>query len=145
MSRGVLSCYRPVADEREVTASHVELSPDDWMRLLRLAHTDKTAAFEAYARHSRGTHGQVYSSDLHQLGVYVDGYHDVLDAADAPRSSEMISELYVPRDRLTDFMQACRDDFRAHGVESITAPSASSRRTRRPCCRGPAARTRASW
>ena len=119
MSRGVLSCYRPVADEREVTASHVELSPEDWLRLLRLAHVDKAAAFEAYARHYRGTHAQVYSSDLHQLGVYVDGYHDELDEVGAPRSSEMISELYVPRDRLTDFMQACKDDFREHAVDFI--------------------------
>ena len=31
----------------------------------------------------------------------------------------MITELYVPRDRLADFMAAVGDDFRAHGVDVI--------------------------
>lgn len=119
MNQGVLSCYRPVSDEREVTAARVELGTDDWLKLLRLAHEDKASAFELYARHYRATHGQVYSSDLHQLGVYVDGYHDELDEAGDVACSEMISELYVPRERLTDFMQACSRDFRDHDVDFI--------------------------
>lgn len=119
MNQGVLSCYRPVSDDREVTASRVELAPDDWLRLLRLAHTDKASAFELYARHYHATHGQIYCSDLHQLGVYVDGYHDTMTEDDGVTCSEMISELYVPRDRLTDFMQACRQDFRTHNVDFI--------------------------
>jgi FAD/FMN-containing dehydrogenase len=119
MNQGVLSCYRPVADEREVTASRVELAPEDWLKLLGLAHRDKSSAFELYARHYRKTHGQVYNSDMHQLGVYVNGYHDELAEPDGTPSSEMISELYVPRDRLNDFMQACKRDFRDHSVDFI--------------------------
>jgi FAD/FMN-containing dehydrogenase len=119
MNHGVLSCYRQVADDREVTASRVELAPDDWLRLLHLAHSDKASAFEHYARHYRGTHGQVYLSDEHQLGVYVEGYHDSLDREQDVPASEMISELYVPRDRLTDFMATCKRDFREHSVDFI--------------------------
>jgi FAD/FMN-containing dehydrogenase len=121
MNRGVLSCYRPVADDRPITADAVELSQADWERLLVLAHRDKSSAFEAYATHYRKTHGQVYRSDLHQLGVYVDSYHPRVDAAlgEGVAGSEMITELYVPRDRLTDFMGACRRDFRRHEVDFI--------------------------
>jgi hypothetical protein len=117
----VLSCYRPVADERPITAAPVELAASDWEKLLLLAHVDKGEAFEAYAEHYRRTHGQVYRSDLLQLGVYVDAYHPKVDAAlgDGVPASEMISEAYVPRDRLTDFMRVCRRDFREHEVDFI--------------------------
>jgi len=115
LNEGILSAYLPVADDVPVTASAVELRPEDWHQLLALAHTDKTRAFEVYADHYRATHGQVYWSDLHQLGVYVDGYHDRLGAS----ASEMITEVFLPRDTLIDFMAACRDDFRTHAVELI--------------------------
>jgi FAD/FMN-containing dehydrogenase len=121
MNRGVLSCYRPVGDDRPLTDEPVELAPSDWERLLVLAHADKGTAFAAYASHYRKTHGQVYRSDLMQLGVYVDGYHGKVDQAlrSAAAGSEMITEAYVPRDGLTDFMRACRRDFRAHDVDFI--------------------------
>jgi hypothetical protein len=61
------------------------------------------------------TDGQVYWSGLHQLGVYVDGCHERLGAS----ASEMITEVFLPRDRLIDFMAACRDDFRTHAVELV--------------------------
>jgi FAD/FMN-containing dehydrogenase len=115
LSRGVRSAYLPVADDVPVTASPAELGAEQWQRLLALAHTDKVRAFDVYAAHYRATHGQVYWSDLHQLGVYVDGYHDRLDRS----ASEMITEVYLPRAGLIDFMAACRDDFRTHDVELI--------------------------
>jgi FAD/FMN-containing dehydrogenase len=51
----------------------------------------------------------------------VDDYHPRLDARlGAPcAGSEMITEANVPRERLTDFMEACREDFRQHAVEFI--------------------------
>lgn len=115
----MLSCYRPIHGESEPMPDPVELRPEMWKHLLRLAHVDKASAFELYAGHYRATHGQVYASDLHQLGTYVEGYHEEIDAATGVPGSEMISELYVPRDRLTDFMQVCRSDFREHGVDFI--------------------------
>ena len=75
LSRGVFSCYRPVEDA-SVPAGQRVLSADEWRALLRLAHTDKTAAFELYAAHYLATSGQLYASDRHQLAQYVDGYHD---------------------------------------------------------------------
>lgn len=115
LDQGVLSTYRPVGDDVPVTVDRVELSPDRWRALLVLAHQDRARAFQVYTDHYRATHGQVYWSDLQQLGVYVDGYHDQLGAA----ASEMITEVFVPWDRLVDFMTACRRDFRTHAVELI--------------------------
>ena len=95
--------------------ANVELAPDDWRRLLLLAHTDKSRAFQEYARHYLATDGQTYWSDTHQLGVYLDNYHAEIDRATgaACRCSEMISELYVPPDRIADFLQAAQMTLRS--------------------------------
>ena len=118
---GVFSCYRPVEREQPPPAGQRELSLEDWIRLITLAHTDKKLAFELYSEHYLATSGQLYYSDRHQLADYLDGYHCRLDAAlgAAHPATEMISELYVPRDRLADFMAAAAEDFRAHNVDVI--------------------------
>ena len=83
-----------------------------------LAHTEKGARS---AEHYLATSGQLYYSDAHQLADYEDGYHVALDAflGSPHRATEMISELYVPRDRLADFMADVADDFRRNEVEAI--------------------------
>jgi len=121
LRRGVFSCYRPVVHDGPLPAGQRALSRDDWTRLIALAHTDKPKAFDLYAEHYLATTGQLYDSDLHQLADYEDGYHRGLDERlGVPhRATEMISELYVPRDRLADFMADVGDDFRRHGVDVI--------------------------
>jgi FAD/FMN-containing dehydrogenase len=121
LRRGVFSCYRPVPAETPIPAGQRALVREDWQRLLWFAHADKTRAFEEYARHYLATSGQIYWSDLHQLTDYVDGYHEALDAiaGAAVPATEMISELYVPRESLADFMAAVADDFRRNDVDVI--------------------------
>ena len=121
LSRGVFSCYRPVEHEGPLPQDQRALTRDDWRRLLVLTHTDKRSAFEQYTAHYLATTGQLYYSDAHQLGDYEDGYHRALDAhlGSPHRATEMISELYVPRDRLADFMADVADDFRRSGVDVI--------------------------
>jgi FAD/FMN-containing dehydrogenase len=121
LRRGVFSCYRPVDPDTPIPAGQRALAREDWQRLLWFAHADKTRAFEEYARHYLATSGQIYWSDLHQLADYVDGYHEALDtiAGAAVPATEMISELYVPRERLADFMAAVADDFRGNGADVI--------------------------
>jgi FAD/FMN-containing dehydrogenase len=118
---GVFSCYRPVRQEQPPPAGQRELGLDDWIRLITLAHTDKKLAFRHYSEHYLATSGQRYYSDRHQLADYLDGYHARLDEVlgAAHPATEMISELYVPRDRLADFMAAAAKDFRAHHVDVI--------------------------
>jgi FAD/FMN-containing dehydrogenase len=122
LRKGVFSCYKPVMDESPVPQQHRELSPDDWRRLLYLAHTDQRSAFEVYSSHYLSTNGQMYWSDTHQLSVYLDDYHNELDArlgGGEGRGSEMITEVYVPREKLLAFMQTVREDFRAHNADLI--------------------------
>ncbi len=121
LRRGVFSCYRPVPDATLIPAGQRALSREEWAQLLLLTHTGKAEAFERYSAHYLKTSGQIYLSDAHQYGEYVEGYHvelDRLTGAEHP-GSEMITEIYVPRDRLVDFMRDVADDFRANGVDVI--------------------------
>lgn len=121
LRRGVFSCYRPVDPKTPLSESPRELSPDDWRRLLRLAHAAPSRAFEAYASHYLATSGQVYWSDTHQLSVYLPDYHAALDREQgvAGRASEMISEVYVPRSALAAFLDDAARVLRGHRVPVI--------------------------
>jgi FAD/FMN-containing dehydrogenase len=121
LRRGVFSCYRPVEHDGPLPDGQRALTRDDWRRLIVLAHTEKGRAFELYAEHYLATSGQLYYTDAHQLADYENGYHVALDAflGSPDRATEMISELYVPRDRLADFMADVADDFRRNDVEAI--------------------------
>ena len=70
-------------------------------------------AFNEFADFYLQSSGQIYWSDTHQLSVYLDDYHERLDTAlQAPvPGSEMITELYVPRESLVSFMDDVRRDF----------------------------------
>jgi FAD/FMN-containing dehydrogenase len=121
LRRGVFSCYRPVEHAEAPPEGQRALSTDDWQRLIHLAHTDKTRAWELYSTHYLATSGQLYYSDAHQLADYTDGYHRALDErlGSTDAATEMITEIYVPRDRLGDFMAAVAEDFRTHDVSLI--------------------------
>ena len=121
LQAGVFSCYRPVAIDVPIPDAQRSLAPHEWRRLLRLAHTCKSQAFAEYARYYMATDGQLYWSDTHQLADYPDGYHDDLDRelGAAVKGSEMITELYVPRPALPEFMRSVRADARQHGADII--------------------------
>jgi FAD/FMN-containing dehydrogenase len=114
LRRGVFSCYRPVDDATVVPDGQRELGAEDWGRLLYLSHADKARAFAEYAAYYLSTDGQLYWSDTHQLGFYLDDYHAALDRrlGASTRATEMISEVYVPRKALAAFLEAVAEDFR---------------------------------
>lgn len=114
LRKGVFSCYQPIHDGAVMPEGQRELDAEDWMRLLFLAHEEKSRAFEAYSSYYLSTHGQYYWSDSHQLAEYLDDYHRELDArlGASGCGTEMISELYVPRHRLVAFMDAARASLR---------------------------------
>jgi FAD/FMN-containing dehydrogenase len=121
LHRGIFSCYMPADPDTPIPSAQRALSENDWRRLLRYAHADKAAAWDGYSKHYLATSGQVYWSDTHQLSTYIDGYHEDLDRelGAAHRCSEIITEIYVPRARLGDFLAAAADDFRRHNVDCI--------------------------
>ena len=121
LSTGVFSCYRPAPDDTPMPAGQRALSLEDWRGLLYLAHASKSEAFARYAEHYLATSGQIYYSDGHQMSEYIDDYHVELDRVlgATQRATEMISELYVPRDRLADFVADVAQDFRRTGADVI--------------------------
>ena len=122
LRRGVMACYEPVGEDFEVSDASADLDREDWLALLRLAHLDKRAAFQRYSEHYLATHGRVYWSDTMQLSTYIPSYAEFLAdvrAGEGPDESLMITELYVPPDRLPAFMAAARRVLRESGVEDI--------------------------
>src|ERR1700730_5788403 len=121
LHKGVFSCYRPVSVETPISAVQKQLSDENWRQLLYLAHTDGAKAFERYADYYLSTNGQVYWSDLHQLSVYPNNYHQEIDQKiHAPHpASEIITEINVPRSMLKDFFDEVREDFRTNRVNLI--------------------------
>ncbi|MGC4047438.1 MAG: FAD-binding oxidoreductase [Armatimonas sp.] len=121
--RGVFSCYRPVSDsdQGKTPAAPKQLSRNRWAELLYSAHFNKAHAFQVYADYYLSTNGDRYWSDTHQLTAYIDDYHHDIDrrrgAADP--ASEVITEIFVPRDRLVDFLEEVSADFRANAVNVI--------------------------
>ena len=121
LRRGILSAYGPAdPGEPEPPTQHA-LSVEDWRDLSWLAHVDKGRAYDRYAEHYLRTDGQRYWSDLHQLATYEDDYHFALDermGAACP-ATEMITELYVPRPALPDFLARARTALRTHDADVV--------------------------
>ena len=115
---GVLSCYRP-AGGAEPDPSPIGLGRTDFHRLLALAHRDPGAAFQRYAEHYLATDGQHYASDAQQSGIDLHGYHACVDAELGHVGSEMISELYVPRAHLADFLRDAAEALRHEQARPI--------------------------
>lgn len=113
--KGVFSSYHPVDDDTPVTESWRHLGRNDWLELVRLAHTDRVRAFDTFAAYSLSTNGHVSWADSNQLATYVKGYHEILGkrlGRDA-RGGEMITEVHVPHEAFVPFLEEVREDFRA--------------------------------
>jgi FAD/FMN-containing dehydrogenase len=121
LRRGVFSCYKPVDPSTPMPNDQRELVDEDWRRLLLAAHVDTAAAFREYSQYYLSTNGQLYWSDTHQLAAYLDDYHKFIDARLGAKdpATEMITEIYVPRPRLPDFMAEVAQTFRTNGVPII--------------------------
>lgn len=121
MRRGIFSCYKPVDPATPIPAGQREIAEEQWLRLLYLAHADKTQAFGTYAEEYLATNGQIYWSDTHQMSFYPDAYHKSLDRRlRAPAAgSEMITEVYVPRSELASFFAEAREEFRRNKTDVI--------------------------
>ena len=118
---GILSCYLPTGDVKPIPPRQRRLSQADWNRLIELAHRDKTRAFDEFSGFYLATSGQRYWSDTHQLNLYLESYHAALDErlGSVAKGGEMITELYVPRDRLSVFMDDVRRDLLRHPADVI--------------------------
>lgn len=117
LRRGVFSCYRPV--ERAVPEAPTRsLDEARWLQLLHLAHTDRAQAFRKYTDYYLSTDRQTYWSDTHQLGPYLPDYALRVQqlSGGTISSSLMISELYVPRAELPNFLADAARELRMRGA-----------------------------
>jgi FAD/FMN-containing dehydrogenase len=121
LKEGVVSTYHRLPDDAELPPGEKELTAHDWKELYLLAHVNKAGAYERYTSYYLSTRGQRYWADAAQLGVYLPDYHAAIDEATyaAVKGTEMISEVYVPRARLGEFLGLVREDFRAHQTNVI--------------------------
>jgi len=101
---GVFSCYEPIDDDEPVHAAK-ELRDDDWLDLLRLAHTNRAKAFQRYSDYYLSTNGQTYWSDTNQLSAYLPNYAQrIRELIGGEESSLIITEIYVPHSDLPRFL-----------------------------------------
>jgi FAD/FMN-containing dehydrogenase len=114
LQRGVFSCYEPI-DEHEPVVAKKELSGDDWLDLLRLAYTDRGKAFKRYSDYYLSTNGQTYWSDTNQLSAYLPNYaQKIRDEIGGQESSLIITEVYVPRPDLPNFLAQAAELLRSN-------------------------------
>src|SRR5881398_2731631 len=114
LQRGVFSCYQLI-DKHEPIAARKELLDDDWLDLLRLAYTDRAKAFKRYSDYYLSTNGQTYWSDTTQLSAYLPNYAQKLrELIGGDESSLIITEIYVPRTDLPDFLARAAELMRSN-------------------------------
>ncbi|PYI93430.1 MAG: hypothetical protein DME97_06765 [Verrucomicrobia bacterium] len=117
---GVFSCYQPIADDAPMSATK-RLNDDDWLDLMALAYTDRARAFQRYADYYLSTNGQTYWSDTNQLSAYLPNYAQTLreKIGSKNESSLIITEIYVPREMLGDFLVEAAELLRPGRVPVI--------------------------
>ena len=121
LTRGVFSCYKPVPDTTPIKEGQESITDRTWEELVYMGHVEKAKAFKLYSDFYLETTGQIYWSDLSQIGGYFEDYHKRIDDrmnAPAP-ASEMITEIYVPRDRLADFLNEAASNLRKSDSSTI--------------------------
>src|SRR5438552_3829097 len=119
LQRGVFSCYQPI-DEHEPVVAAKELRDDDWLELLRLAYTDRAKAFSRYSEYYLSTNGQTYWSDTNQLTAYLPNYAlKIREQIGGEESNLRITEIYVPRPALPDFLRQAADLLRSNRTTVI--------------------------
>lgn len=121
LRKGILASYKEeIGSTVNFESRNRSLSKSKWSELLKLAHIDKTKAFKDYQNHYLSTNGQIYLSDTMQLSTYMDDYHKQLDKLlNCARGTEIITELYIPRSKLAQFMEEVRALFIEKDVDLI--------------------------
>jgi FAD/FMN-containing dehydrogenase len=116
---GILATYCPT----DATPHQFQrnLSNQEWLAFLELAHTNRKAGYEKYRAFYLSTDGQIYDSDLHAFGVYLSDYsrHLASRLQTSRLSTLMITELFVPIAAFSEFMTAAAGVLRKPGAPVI--------------------------
>ena len=119
---GLCSWYEPVANTTPIRSVQPEAEAEQTRQLLELVHQDKAKAMSIYRDALLAADGQAVDwSDDWQRGKYEHGYHKAIDKLrpdDGP-ASEILSELYVPREALAGYLTAAAGVLRETNAELI--------------------------
>lgn len=121
MHRGILTTYDPANPNVAADDTPQELSRTILEQLLLAAHNNKADAFRDYAEATLSTSGEVVWSDTHQYSPYPQGYHHRIDRllhAQHP-GSDVLTEVYVPRPQLAEFLSEARKEVLARKASII--------------------------
>src|SRR4029078_3867798 len=119
LQRGVFSCYQPISEDDPISAKK-DRRDDDRLDMLRLAYTDRKKAFKRYSDYYLSTNGQTYWSDTNQLSAYLPNYaQKIRNEIGGDESSLVITEIYVPRPDLPDFLAQAADLLRSNRTTVI--------------------------
>lgn len=118
LKEGVFSSYFPTLNSKSDSENFRRLSADDWDGLFLLGHIDKAKAYNIYTNFYLSTNHQVYDSSLFQLGYYPKNYHERIDQKIGSRikSSEMITEIYIPGNSVEEYMTEAAKYFSQDNV-----------------------------
>lgn len=120
LRKGIFVCYRPVETKKSVPDYPEQPSAERWIHLRYLAHAKKEEFFKEISNYYLSTSGKLYWSDTHQMGLYIYDYHKQLDKMlRSPKATDIPAEVYVPKERLVDFINEMREDFRKNNVDLI--------------------------
>ena len=120
LGEGVFSCYRPLAEDAPPAPEVKALEEKDVADILFLAHANKPQAYRRLAGYYLQSSGQMEWSDALQMSAYPENYHRDIDRRlQAPRGTEMITELLCERERLPAFIQELREYVKRNSIEVI--------------------------
>ena len=121
MKRGICTVYEQVDDSVHVPLEKEKLSKEKWLNFLYLACTDRRKGFDLYTEMFRSMDEKLCLSDTSQMSTYHKGYREFINSNlkfDGPVSL-MLSELYVPRKILAEFMAKAAVVLKANGIPNI--------------------------
>jgi FAD/FMN-containing dehydrogenase len=120
LRQGIFVCYRPADTNKSVPDYPEQTSAEKWINLRYLAHAKKDVFFRKVSDYYISTSGDLFWSDTHQMGLYIYNYHKQLDQMlGSARATDIPAEVYVPKERLIDYINEMREDFRKNNVDLI--------------------------
>ena len=119
LTDGYFSAYEPVANDTPGNKG-AEVTDDQWLALVGLAHTNRSQAFTQYKNIVLGFNGAVDWADVWQNNFYMPDYHAKLDAVSkSPKASEVLTEFFMPMSQVQNFLLKARDYFQLNKIDVI--------------------------
>jgi hypothetical protein len=121
LAEGIFATYEPVEMKTPLKGMEKTTTEKGWSDLVTLVHTNKSGAYKDYVDFYQSTHGFINWADIWQNSDYVTGYHQAIDKLSASKelATEVLSEFFVPMEKLEIFLARAREYFLEHKLNII--------------------------